>query len=329
MERQFFSGNTIEQALMAAARVAYTLRDKKHGFLNIRRRVVIEVDPEAPEKPEPAPGEDVTPGRRTADRGATEQGPESGDFVAPGIIRPDAATPGRRTADRRTAGGRGAGPRGAAADRPPRGPRARDQGPRSAGPYRAEKLGSYREEVLREFADAEGAEYSAGETEGDREIAAFEKAVDEVIALLGLRLEGSVRREDQGFEVELRGADSDLVVADDGELLGAVEHLLPRLVRGFLGHGLPCRVDCAGFRAAREVELKEMAGGMAELARRQGKPQILEPLNPAERRTVHMELAEDPTVETESEGSGFMKRVRILPADDVADRAADDVSRET
>ena len=58
MERQFFSGNTLEQAVMAAARhfglepeqVAYTPRDKKHGFLSIRRRVVIEVDPSAPEK---------------------------------------------------------------------------------------------------------------------------------------------------------------------------------------------------------------------------------------------------------------------------------------
>ncbi|MEO1365554.1 MAG: hypothetical protein AAFX50_00130, partial [Acidobacteriota bacterium] len=58
MPRQFFSGNSIEQAVMSAARhyqidpelLAYKLRDKKHGFLNIRRRVVIEVDPESLEK---------------------------------------------------------------------------------------------------------------------------------------------------------------------------------------------------------------------------------------------------------------------------------------
>ena len=58
MERTFFSGNTLEQAVLAAARhhgldperVAYTLRDKKHGFLNIRRNVVITVDPAAPER---------------------------------------------------------------------------------------------------------------------------------------------------------------------------------------------------------------------------------------------------------------------------------------
>ena len=62
MERQFFSGNTLEQAVLAAARhygldpsrVAYSVRDKKHGFLNIRRNVVIEVDPSEPELPEEA-----------------------------------------------------------------------------------------------------------------------------------------------------------------------------------------------------------------------------------------------------------------------------------
>ena len=64
MERQFFSGNTLEQAVLAAARyyeldpdsVAYKVREKKHGFVNVRRRVVIEVDPSAPERtgrPEP------------------------------------------------------------------------------------------------------------------------------------------------------------------------------------------------------------------------------------------------------------------------------------
>ena len=66
MERQFFSGNTVEQAVLAAARhygldpdrVAYTLREKKHGFVIVRRRVVIEVDPDVPEQPEGAPVEE-------------------------------------------------------------------------------------------------------------------------------------------------------------------------------------------------------------------------------------------------------------------------------
>ena len=71
MKRQFFSGNTLEQAVMLAARhfgidperVAYTLREKKHGFIKVRRRVMIEVDATAPERSpeetEPGPPAEV------------------------------------------------------------------------------------------------------------------------------------------------------------------------------------------------------------------------------------------------------------------------------
>ena len=56
MSRKFFSGTTLEQAVLAAARhyaidperVAYTTRDKRHGFVNVRKKFVIEVDPNAP-----------------------------------------------------------------------------------------------------------------------------------------------------------------------------------------------------------------------------------------------------------------------------------------
>jgi len=87
-KRQFYSGATLEQAVLAAARVfelapeevAYTVRDKKHGFLKVRRRIVIEVDPDSPRRdraparepdpplrrdrqvrPVPAPGRDAGP----------------------------------------------------------------------------------------------------------------------------------------------------------------------------------------------------------------------------------------------------------------------------
>ena len=77
MQRQFFSGNSIEQAVLSAARhykieperLAYTLRDKKTGFVNVRKRVVIVVDPDRPEIDEneiAAASEAVSTGERLA-----------------------------------------------------------------------------------------------------------------------------------------------------------------------------------------------------------------------------------------------------------------------
>lgn len=312
MERQFFSGNTIEQAVMAAARhygldpdrVAYSLRDKKHGFLNIRRRVVIEVDPSAPEKPEARPEEAAAAGAQ------------------------DAVIPGRQSA--------AATDRGRPAERPvpDRGPRRgpRDRGRRESGPRGRHQrrdaprssVWEHRETVLEDFSartyDLRTNPERAEESDVELEIAAFEMAVDEVIELMDLDVEGTVRKGEDGFEVELSGDDGDIVVEDEGQVLRSIEHLLPRLVRGLVGHGLPCRVDCDGFQAERDQELRDLAGGMAEAARRQGKAQLLEPMNPMDRRVVHLELADDPTVQTESEGEGYMKRVKIQPRD---------VSRET
>lgn len=268
MERTFFSGNTLEQAVLAAARhhgldpdrVAYTLRDKKHGFLNIRRRVVIEVDPAAPER-ELLQAEDQK-----------EPTPSGGGHL-------EESTEFR-------GGGRQSG----------------DEGWRN-------------HEIQRERAVWRGEEPSwIGSEEGDKELEAVEAAIERLADLAGEELTSSVRREDRGFEIELSGPGSSALLENRGSGLDAIEHLLPRLVRGLNGHGVPCRVDSDGFRESREEELKRLARSTAEAVSREGVERRLEPMNPADRRQIHMALVDDPEVRTESEGEGFLKRVRVLPA---------------
>ena len=43
------------------------------------------------------------------------------------------------------------------------------------------------------------------------------------------------------------------------------------------------------------------------------KPRLLPPMSPADRRIVHVTLMEDPSVDTMSEGDGFIKRIKIFP----------------
>ena len=66
-------------------------------------------------------------------------------------------------------------------------------------------------------------------------------------------------------------------------------------------------------RADVEESLEELALRSAEEAKRTRRPQLLPPLSPAERRLIHLALAEDPEIETESEGDGFLKRVAVRP----------------
>ncbi len=265
MERTFFSGNTLEQAVLAAARhhgldperVAYTLRDKKHGFVNIRRRVVIEVDPAAPERDQ-VDAED----RQAPRREEVPAAPSGG----PGHARDD------------------------------RFQRERDETRRDRGSWRGEKS------------------TWAGSGQADDEAEAVEEAIEQLGAFAGIEIESSVQREGKGFEIDLSGPDTGVFRENQGGGLDSVEHLLPRLIRGLQGHGLPCRVDSAGFREVREEELRQLARVAAEEVSRERVEKRLEPMNPADRRQVHMALVDEPGVRTESEGEGFLKRVRILPA---------------
>src|SRR6185295_13537942 len=99
-KRRFFSGASLQQALVQAANhfhldpeeIAYQALDKRHGFLKAGRKVVIEVDPEAPRRPEPPPRPQVAPppppapaarertsgedGERPARRADAERAPE-------------------------------------------------------------------------------------------------------------------------------------------------------------------------------------------------------------------------------------------------------------
>jgi len=70
-------------------------------------------------------------------------------------------------------------------------------------------------------------------------------------------------------------------------------------------------VDCLGFRQDKDAELRRMALFMAEKAVTSGAPQEMGPLNPYERRIVHLAVAERGDATSESIGDAFVKTVII------------------
>jgi spoIIIJ-associated protein len=66
-----------------------------------------------------------------------------------------------------------------------------------------------------------------------------------------------------------------------------------------------------GFRRDKDAELRQMAKFMADKARSTGAPQEMGPLNPYERRIVHLAIAEQDNMTSESIGDAHMKTVII------------------
>jgi spoIIIJ-associated protein len=132
-----------------------------------------------------------------------------------------------------------------------------------------------------------------------------------VVAAMGMTLTTNVEETPDGTRINLEGEDGGVLVRRGGEGLQALQHLVATAFRRQLGDDNRVVIDCNGFRRDKDLELKQMARYMAEKARSSGMPQEMGPLNPYERRIVHLAIAEDPGVTSESIGDAFMKTVII------------------
>jgi spoIIIJ-associated protein len=142
--------------------------------------------------------------------------------------------------------------------------------------------------------------------------AAVEATLSELLSAAGFLVEVR-RRPAKEMLFELIGDDVEPLLASGGEGLSGLEVLTGRIASRQIGRPVYPRLDAEGFRAHQRESLEELALRSAEEAKRTQLPQLLPPLSPAERRLIHLALAEDPGVETRSEGEGFLKRVAVRP----------------
>jgi spoIIIJ-associated protein len=135
--------------------------------------------------------------------------------------------------------------------------------------------------------------------------------VQTIVSAMGADLSATVEETPEATRINLDGEDGGLLIRRGGEGLQALQHLVATAFRRQLGEDNRIVVDCNHFRRDKDAELKRMAHFMAEKAKSSGISQEMGPLNPYERRIVHLAIAEDPSVSSESIGDAFMKTVII------------------
>jgi spoIIIJ-associated protein len=138
-----------------------------------------------------------------------------------------------------------------------------------------------------------------------------ETLANELLHGLGLDLEARARDAEATIEIDLSGSDRDLMLDHRGEALNALQYLLNRVVyRGRIGKKI--HLDSEGYRRSREEEIVEIARRTAEGVLARGQESLLSPLNPYERRLVHIALGEIEGIGTRSVGDGFLKRIAVF-----------------
>jgi spoIIIJ-associated protein len=127
---------------------------------------------------------------------------------------------------------------------------------------------------------------------------------------MGLTLEVSVVDTPDSVRVELTGEGGEHLLRRRGEALDALQQIVNTAFRRHLDDDRSFVVDCLDYRKGKDAELRQMARFMMEKAKASG-PQEMGPLNPYARRIVHLTVAEDPSMASESIGDAFLKTVII------------------
>ncbi len=148
------------------------------------------------------------------------------------------------------------------------------------------------------------------------------EVTDALLKVMGV--EGKIvcrdrRRDDEPhIWIEILSPESGLLIGDRGSTLRALEHVLRLLLRPLTGETTHILVDVNAYRLRRMEILRRRAVEAVRRVRTTGRAVVLDPMSPADRRIVHVALAGEEGITTESQGDDPNRRVIVRPADPLA-----------
>jgi spoIIIJ-associated protein len=172
-----------------------------------------------------------------------------------------------------------------------------------------------RETELSIDADMEAGKELGPDVGPDNEIgvALAKETLENILALIPVEASVSAEQVDGNIALTIEGDKSGLLIGRKGKTLDALQFIVNRIVNKTLDRRTRVVVDSENYRQRRRDSLTQMALRMGDKAKRIGKPVTTNPLNPRERRIIHLALKEDGRLNTKSKGEGLLKKVVIFP----------------
>jgi spoIIIJ-associated protein len=147
--------------------------------------------------------------------------------------------------------------------------------------------------------------------EGDVDFA--QRTLEEILALIPLEATVTASRGEGRITLRIQGDRSGLLIGRKGKTLDALQFLVNKIVSKALDKKIDVVIDSENYRRRKEDSLTQMALKMGDKAKRINKPVTTNPMNPHDRRLIHLALKDDAQLETRSRGEGLLKRVVIIP----------------
>jgi spoIIIJ-associated protein len=139
------------------------------------------------------------------------------------------------------------------------------------------------------------------------------RTLEEILALIPVEATVAASRGEGRITLKVQGDRSGLLIGRKGNTLDALQFLVNKIVRKALDKKIDVVIDSENYRRRREDSLTQLALKMGDKAKRIKKPVTTNPMNPHDRRLIHLALKDDEHLETRSRGEGLLKRVVIIP----------------
>ena len=124
-------------------------------------------------------------------------------------------------------------------------------------------------------------------------------------------MEKFISKEDGSVTFKLHGADMGILIGKHGQTLDSLQYLTNLVANKNSAERIRIMIDIEDYRERRAHTLTRLALRLAERVKRSGERVVLEPMNPHERKIIHMALQNDNRVNTLSEGEDPYRRVAI------------------
>ncbi len=150
-------------------------------------------------------------------------------------------------------------------------------------------------------------------TDDEAGLAVAKETLENILAFIPVETSVNAHHNDGNITLNIEGDKSGLLIGRKGKTLDALQFIVNRIVNKALDRRIRVVVDSENYRQRRRDSLTQLALRMGDKAKRIGKPVTTNPLNPRERRIIHLALKEDDRLNTQSKGEGLLKKVVIFP----------------
>jgi spoIIIJ-associated protein len=153
--------------------------------------------------------------------------------------------------------------------------------------------------------------------EGEPEVSILPQAqevLEQLLARIGESAKVSARQEDDRLSLLIETEDPGLLIGKQGQTLEALQYLVTKILAKQTHRKVRVVIDIESYRARHNDALTHLALKYGEKVKRSGRPITLNPMNPHDRRIIHLALQADKDLKTMSRGEGLYKKVVIYPA---------------